>query len=218
MTEKRIPMPKMTEVATIAGTEKEDAARSLDYIKRLNVQDQKSLEEAVRYVAEVKKSTDMVDERRRGFTSALQQIITDVNDFFRPPLADLTAAEKEIKKKIGTYAQGVEEKRFELVARAGVSLRKGDKDDGEMLLEDAEKFEIQKVPGLSVRKGQELEVTDPKGAVAWCIDNGRTDLLVLNDKALKALLKAEALPEEMPGVTVKPKATVVITASKVGAG
>lgn len=209
-----IEQPNMVAAAEQAGVETIEAEDALDFIKSMAIASPAELKFAVGAVAEVKEKANIVDGKRKEIVDGLRAVIKTVDDLFRPPITALTEAEKIIKGKITGYVVGVETDRQEVLTKAGHAAAKGDTTIAADLIATAADLEIAKIPGMTLTRKTTFELTDTKAALAWCIENKRFDLLQINEKALAALVKADAVPA-IPGLVVLPKVSVAITTSRV---
>lgn len=203
-----INLPEMKIVADTANEEAQDAEKALSFINKMSITNQADLKFAVGVVAEVKERANAVEEKKKTFTDPLKQVIKDLDAFFKPALDSLKMAEANLKEHIASFHERAEETRRNLILEAGKNPEKA-----AALIKEADTHIIEKIDGLSVRSNIAIAISDAGGAVQWCAQNGRWDLLQLNEKAIKAIAKEGAtLP---PGVVAVPNSTIAITVDKV---
>lgn len=194
----------------------EEANQYLEHIRKMDLTTVPEIQFAVGVVAEIKEKHAAVDEQRHKFIDPAQRIIDEANGLFKPALKSLKECEAVIKEKLVAVDGNWRKKRDELIAKSGEAGAVGDAGQAEALMSEADAHLIPKVPGLSFRRSVAVDVRDPAAAVRWCIDNHRSDLLQLNEKAVKALAKAsDGQGVDIPGVAITPSATVAITVKDV---
>lgn len=176
------------EAALEASISAEDARKSLEFVKKVEVHNQSDLQWAVSAVAEIKTTAEAVELKRRSFTEPLKKVVKDLEEFFRPAEKSLKESEAVLKKAIVAFAERRSAERRALIERAATS------SNATALIAEAEAHEIPKVQGMSLTRATHFTVLDRSEAVAWCVQNGRLDLLTLDEKTCKALTKAGTLP------------------------
>ena len=216
MTKKKIPNIDLVAASEEATAQNEEAGMLLEHIEKMEITNTPELKFAVSAVAEMKEKHAVVDEQRRRFTDAAQAIIDEANALFKPALKSLSQCEKLLKGKMVEFDIYRIGNRDTLIESAGTLAAQGDKKTAEECLAAADGYLPPKIPGMSMSRTVKIEVNDAVAAVAWCIENDRTEFLQLNEKAVKAFAKAtDGRGIEIPGITIKPTASVSITVSKV---
>jgi hypothetical protein len=190
----------------------EDANKVLTLVEETPVTTHDDLRTVTTWVAEIKTKHQEVDEIRKSFTDPLRKVVEDINAFFKPALEALKDAEAGIKKKISDYTTGQLEQRDKLLATLDIDATNGEK---ATVIEKADKLKPPKIPGLSTRETWDGTVTDQDLVIRWAIETNRHDLLLVNEKGLKALTKSLGRDPKIPGWKAEVKRTVVVTPSKV---
>jgi len=200
------------DAALAAEPEVADARRAAELIDRMCITTNAELQVATSWIAEIKTKAEEVDAKRRGFVDPLNGVIKQINDFFRPALDSLKAAEAALKGKIQTHVSDNLEQRDQLLAQVADTDHYGARAE---LITKASALVPEKVDGLSIRESWTGEVSDAAMLMDWAIANRRHDLLLINEKALAALTKAAGRDPVIPGWRAIVKRTVAVTASKV---
>lgn len=212
---------QMEQAGLAASVEHESAKKSLELLKGSEIQTDAHLHGAVSYIAEHKNKFAAAVEKRDSFTGPLKKAIAEIqitvtklNDVFEPAMTSLKECEATAKKKIVAFAEAQAVERRKMIQSAGDASAAGETAVAQEHIKRAEAYEVPKVAGMSLRRAVEFQVLDAGDAVAWCVQNGRLDLLTLDEKACKALAKAGKLPE-MDGVRWGETYSVAVTADKV---
>ena len=217
MSKTKLPTVDMRAAAEQAGVQVEEANQYLTHISKMEIVNDAELRFSVGVVAEIKEKHTAVGAQRNKFTEKAQAIIDEAKAFFNPALNSLAECEKVIKSKIVDFDLRQADKRNDLILRAGDAGARGSSDAAQMLMKEADACIPPKIPGLSIRRSTKVEIHDAAEAIQWCIENDRLELLQLNEKAVKDLVKAsnEKGGFHLPGVTIKTSASAAITVSKV---
>ena len=218
MAKTKLPTIDMAAASEEATAGVKEATQYLEHIEKMEIVNDAELKFAVGVTAEIKEKHGEVDDQRRKFTDAAQAIIDEANAFFKPALKSLKQCETVLKEKVLEFDQRQAKRRDELLGAAGEVSAGPDAnpEKAKAFLEEADTCIVPKIPGLSLRRAVKIDVTDASEAIQWCIDNDRTELLQLNEKAIKVLAKAaNGHGLEIPGVKATPSATVAITVSEV---
>ena len=207
-----IKIPKFTEVSKAAQTDIQAVKDSEVLVGSIVVSNNDELVTAAQTLAVVKTTSEEIDERRKGFVKPLQDVVKDLNSFFKPAIESLAVMETALKAKIeGFVTTGLAERDRLLEAVAGESTPTGKAE----LIASASGITPRDVPGVSIRESWTGEVQDPDALVAWAAANGRFDLLQPNDTVLKAVTKAKKGDPGIPGWYASLKRIVAVTPSKI---
>ncbi len=217
---KKLPTVDMAAAQAEANVEAEEAKQYLAHIFDMEITTNDQLKWTVGITAEIKEKAALVDAKLRRFTDAARAIITEADALFKPAIKSLGECEKVLKNKMVEFDIRQAGRRDELLMEAGeVSTGKGDADldKASALLSDADACIVEKVPGLSFRRSVKVDMLDPEAAVQWCVENNRLELLQLNEKAIKALVKSTSSPSSLkiPGVVVNRSSVAAITVGDV---
>ena len=193
--------------------EKDDAA--LAFLQKMEISTQAGLIGAVKAAAAIKKDAVDIKKELDWHTEPLKEAESRLRARFKPALDSRDACEKTVKEKIAGYVQGQEDKKQATLKEAEKATQVGDPSACTALIARSSGFEVPKVPGLSLRKSEVIELKDPEAFVAYAVSAKRFDLLQPNMDAVKALAKANLL-NGAPGVKISTKVTPVITVAKVG--
>jgi len=216
MTKKKLPSIDLVAASEEASAQNEEAGVYLEYIDKMVITSTPELAFAATVVAEMKGRYADVDKRRHRFTDAAQIIIDEANALFKPALKSLSQCEKVLKEKMVEFDIYRAGNRDTLIESAGTLAADGDKETAEKCLKEADAYLPPKIPGMSISRSVKIEINDAQAAIAWCIENERTEFLQLNEKAVKAFAKATGgMGVDIDGVSIKPSASVSITVSKV---
>lgn len=209
-----IPVPQDIEIAKAVNPDKEEASQALQFIKQMDILTHSGLTNAIGIVADIKKKADYVDEKRKSFVDPLRKVVDDINAFFKEPLSDLAEAEKALKSKISGYCTKKMEEHDEILDTMEPEQDTATK---RAILDRADRCVPPKISGMSLREAWGGKVDNPEALIQWAIENNRLELLLPNEKALKALTKTQARDPKIPGWKAERKHSVAITVSKIKA-
>ena len=172
-----------------AGQAETDDARQVQaLIERVSIKTPAELETAVHWTKEIKAKSKELDEKRKSFLEPLREATTRINEFFKPAIEALDAAEATIKERIVGFIEDRGLAQDKLLAEVETSANR------EALLTHVAALEVPKIKGLSIRSNWTGEVTDEAALLQWAVENKRTEFLQINVKALQAVGKAFAIP------------------------
>ena len=211
MAKKATAIPKTKDVSKDVTPLTKDAEKVTDLIKRTMVEDDAAMEVAVQMAAEIKDKYKEVDEKRKSWVDPLRMVVDDINRTFKPALEKLKEAEAAIKAKISGYVTNSLAKRDALLSEVQATPA----EERGALIEKANALEPRKVSGLAVKESWTGEVEDPAALVKWAVDNGRLELLSVNEKALKAITKSGGRDPQIPGWRAFADRSVAVTTSRV---
>lgn len=200
----KMPKVDLVKASELALEYKTDAEKAAEFIKEMVVASGQQYEAAASMCADVITQAKEIDGKRREFVDPLNEVVKNLNAFFKPPLDHLDKCETLLKKKLVSFVNGEAEKRDQLLLQAG---RQDDSDLSEELIEQAEAHEIPKVAGVSMRTTWVGEIVDP--------DEIPREYMIPDLKTLKALTKAKGGDPGIPGWKATPMTSPAITASKV---
>lgn len=108
-----------------------EASKLAKQVYAVKIRSEADLTTATETLSQIKKVAREIDKKRKSFTAPLTQVIKDLNEMFKDPLAQLSDAEALIKEAMLKYQQQVE-------ARAAKKAQKIEDavDSGEMGLAD----------------------------------------------------------------------------------
>ena len=199
-------MPKvdLVKASELALEYKTDAAKAAEFIKDMTVASGQQYEAAASMCADVINQAKEIDAKRREFVDPLNEVVKNLNAFFKPPLDHLDKCEVLLKKKLVSFVNSEVEKRDQLLLQAG---QQDESAIAEELIEKAEEHEIPKVAGVSMRTTWVGEIVDE--------DEIPRKYMIPDLKTLKALTKATGGDPGIPGWKATPMTSPAITASKV---
>ena len=203
-TKSKMPKVDLVKAADLAIEYKTDAEKVVEVIEEMTVASPVQYETAASMCADVIGQAKEIDEVRRGFVDPLNDVVKNLNNFFRPALDHLDKCEALLKKKLVSFVNGEAEKRDQLLLQAGEA---DDTELSEELIEAAEIHVPPKVTGVSMRTLWSGEVID--------VDKIPRAYMVPDVKMLKALTKAKAGDPDIPGWKATPTTSPAITVSKV---
>ncbi len=214
----QINVPFLGDAENAGTADADEAARTLELVKKFEITTQAELDFSVKALAEIKTRYNAIEAKRKEFVAPLNKTVKGLNAFFKPATGDLLKAETVLKGMIVAYHARMERERqkaLELAAAAATATEESEEGvDVEEALEIAEEAVVEDVSGLSMRNVTEVTILDPAAIVKWCIEHERLELLLPNEKALKALGKAS--PQmKIDGLLIKETKQVAITGSKV---
>jgi hypothetical protein len=209
---KSIKIPKDIEVARVANPEVEDAKKAVAVIGTVNIISHSGLENAVAAIADVKRKHDEVDAKRRSFVDPLRKVVEDINEFFNPALEALSLAEQVLKSKVVGYVDQKMTEHDEILGSVSIDDDQAAKEAAQV---KAGRCVPPKISGMAFREGWSGKVTDMDALVRWAIDEGRLELLKVDEKALKALTKSAGRDPGIPGWEAGVARSVAITVSKI---
>ena len=211
MAKKATAIPKAKDIGKDVAPLAKDAEKVTALIAATVVEDDAAMEAAVAMAAEIKDRHREVDEKRKSWTDPLRMVIDDINTTFRPALEALKEAEAAIKAKVSGYVSTSMARRDHILA----TVHAAPPEKREALVERADALVPKKVSGLSVRGGWTGEVLDRGAVVKWAVDNGRLELLSVDEKALKAITKSAGRDPGIPGWRAFADRSVAVTTSRV---
>lgn len=212
MKQPEISIPKFTEVASAAQSEIEQTEQSAHLVDDMNVADNDSLETAARWLAAIKSSRKEIDAKRKSFVKPLQDVVKDLNGFFKPALNSLDAMEKSIKSKITQHIETALEQRNKLLDSVKTETKAERKTE---IIQVASKLEPKIIEGITYREQWTGEVEDFAKIVDWGIENKRADLLQPNKTVLESLTAAHRKDIGVPGWRAYLKRIVVVNSANV---
>lgn len=183
-----------------------------ELISTIEIKDHKSLEDAVGWVAQIKRQHNEIETQRKEVAGPLTEATKKLNAFFKGPTTPLLRAETALKSKIADYTGNCYSERGRLLSEVINMEKTADK---QKVIAEAEAFIPPRIAGMSVSEFWAGDVTDPEAVKRWAIQNNRTELLLINGKVLDALTKAAGKDPEIPGWDAAQKIRIAITESKV---
>ncbi len=200
----KMPKVDLVKASELALEYKTDAEKTEAYITDLAVTNDPQYEAAASMCADVMRQAKEIDEKRVSFVDPLNQVVKNLNAFFKAPLAHLDKCEEILKKKLGSYVSGESKKRDQLLIEAG---KADDTGLSEELIEQAEAHIPPKLAGVSMRTTWKGEVIDASKIPR--------EYLTPDLKALSAMTKAKAGDPGIPGWKATPTTKPAITVSEV---
>ena len=200
----KMPKVDLVKAGELALEYKTDAEKSHEFIGEMTVASAPQYEAAASMCADVISQAKEIDAKRREFVDPLNEVVKNLNAFFKPPLEWLDKCEAILKKKLVLFVNNEAEKRDQLLLQAGES---DDSELSEELIEKAETHVPPALAGVSMRTTWIGEVVDP--------DKIPREYLIPDVKVLNALTKAKAGDPGIPGWKATPKTSPAITVSKV---
>lgn len=188
-----------------------EASKVSDLVARTSVHDNRTMETAVQWVAEVKTQRDAIDTKRRSWVEPLNAVVKDINNSFRPAIEGLKAAEQALKDKISAHVSSSLAQRDALL----VEVQATPAASRPAVMAQVATLAVAEVKGLSIRENWTGSVTDREALIDWCLANDRRDLLGVNEKSLKAATKALGRDPGITGWTATCNRTSVVTPSRV---
>ncbi len=206
-----LSIPSSADIAAVANPEIADATQAEALVRAHQITAIEGTRTAVTWIAEIKMKREEVDAKRRSFVDPLKKVISDIDAFFKPALERLDAAEREMKAKIIEFTTASLAERDRVLGAVSDAAP----EEQTALVKRAEALTPPRVDGLSVRDNWTGEVQDAELLKAWAIENGRLELLQVNEKALIALTKAAGADPKVPGWLATNKRIVAVTAGRV---
>ena len=200
----KMPKVDLVKASELALEYKTDAEKVEGFIKEMAVGNASQYEAAASMCADVITQAKEIDGKRREFVDPLNEVVKNLNAFFKPALEHLDKCESLIKKKLVSFVNSEVEKRDQLLLQAG---QQDESAIAEELIEKAEEHVPPKVAGVSMRTTWVGEVVDP--------DEIPREYMIPDLKTLKALTKAKGGDPGIPGWKATPSTSPSITASKV---
>ncbi len=200
----KMPKVDLVKAGELALEYKTDAEKTHEFIGEMTVASAPQYEAAASICADIITQAKEIDAKRREFVDPLNEVVKNLNAFFKPPLEWLDKCEAILKKKLVLFVNSEAEKRDQLLLQAG---QQNDSDLSEALIEQAEIHAIPKVTGVSMRTIWKGEVVDA--------DKIPREYLIPDLKVLNALTKAKAGDPGIPGWKATPSTSPAITVSKV---
>jgi len=206
------PKTQTALAVTAAEPHTADCAASLAHIEaECTVTDAVSYAAAPAFVALIKTAGVELAAERAKWEDPHKAALKNIGKAFGPAAADLKDAESLIKKRLAAFAETTATESRDLIAAVGETADPAVRAD---LLAKAGKCALPKVKGLSLRPNWSGKVTDRAAFVAEAIAERRHDLLMPDEKTLKALTKAADGAVNFPGWEPTVSTVVSITASK----
>lgn len=200
----KMPKVDLVKASELALEYKTDAEKTEAYITDLAVASDKQYAAAASMCADVMRQAKEIDEKRVSFVGPLNEVVKNLNAFFKAPLEHLDKCEEILKKKLGAYVSGEAKKRNQLLIESG----KADNEAyAEELIERAEAHMPPKLAGVSMRTTWKGEVVDASKIPAA--------YLIPDLKALNAMTKAKAGDPGIDGWKATPTTKPAITVSEV---
>lgn len=200
----KMPKVDLVKAGELALEYKTDAEKTHEFIGEMTVVSSAQYEAAASICADIITQAKEIDGKRREFVDPLNEVVKNLNAFFKPPLEWLDKCEAILKKKLVLFVNGEAKKRDQLLLQAGKS---DDSGLSEELIEQADAHVPPKVAGVAM-------VTTWKGEVVDA-DKIPREYLIPDVKVLNALTKAKAGDPAIPGWKATPKTSPSITVSKV---
>ena len=194
-----------------AGRQKESLEIE-ELIGAIEITDHTSLQEAVSYIAEIKKQHKGIEEKRKSISQPLTKATKELNALFKGPVEPLVRAETALKNKIGRYTFDCYAKRTECLEKSSGVMEATAK---QAIIKEAEGYILPKIAGLAISDFWGGDVLDPEAIKKWAIENNRMELLLINGKVLEAITKTAGADPKIPGWHAERKIGIAITVAKV---
>lgn len=200
----KMPKIDLVKAGELALEYKTDAEKTHEFIDEMAVASAPQYEAAASICADIITQAKEIDGKRREFVDPLNEVVKNLNAFFKPPLEWLDKCEAILKKKLVLFVNGEAARRDQLLLQAGAA---DDSELSEELIEQAETHVAPKVAGVSMRTTWTGEVVDA--------DEIPREYMIPDVKVLNALTKAKAGDPGISGWKATPKTSPAITVSKV---
>lgn len=183
--------PDQKEVDEFAELMGKDARASLNIVEELEITSRPEHEFACNALQEVAYRHDVVDAKRKEWTSDLRAVIAKIDGSMKAITEPLKKAEKMLKDKIGAYRVKLELERSRLLKMSSAESRLGHEKEAAALITLAEEFVEPKVEGVTGKTVWSGEVIDPEGIPV--------EYMIPDEKQLLALTEALGGDPGIPG-------------------
>lgn len=208
-------LPDIAHLADEAKTKTTEAATLSELCDKIVAEGALSSDENLRDVvnaaAHVKTNIDAAEAMREERVGDLRRYLRGAEEVYAPIIKSGKRAYAALRGAITDYVVRQETTRAGFQDALEQALADGAPREALKELEaQVSRHEIPNIEGLGLKKKRKVVITDYERAIKWCIEHGRDDVLLINEKGL-----GEQDARDIPGIDVVLDVTPSITASKV---
>jgi hypothetical protein len=198
-----------------ARAEAESAITTTNQVQMLiddfEVKTDKDIKTAAQWITELKDAKTEIETKRKSFVGPLNKVIKELNAFFKPAIDSLDKMERHLRTAITDSVETRLKRRDTLLSSVATQPTTEGKN---AIIKEAATITPDKIAGVSIRETWVAEITDEKAIKEWAVENGRLDLLTVNQSIFDQLAKDHHCEGGIPGWIAKKKNIVAVTAKK----
>ncbi len=177
-----------------AANQQVEAEGILGEMDGIVIENQEDLEFAAETLAEIKGKVKALEKMKDRVVSPINVALTELRSWFSPALDTLGKCEKVLKRKIAKAHEDMHARQRASLQEAADASMAGDADTAAAAMEVATTHELEPIKGLSLRHTFDYKVTD---IALVPLEN-----LVVDDKRMRALIRAAKGKINIPGIEV----------------